>query len=183
MGGFNFFFSVIILLQVCQRRIVAEIAPSVQCFTTKGSFELEIYKHWSPLGAERFLELVRNGFFTDIAFFRCVDAFLTQFGISDKSYMQYWHTRTINDDPGIGIKIKKYSISFAGSSNNSRSTQVFIAFEDLDFLGNNPWETPFGNGTLALLCVVTLSIYNPLSSLERLSNINACIHTIPRDCS
>ena len=27
---------------------------------------------------------------------------------------------------------------------NSRSTHIFIALEDLDFLGKSPWEVPFG---------------------------------------
>jgi hypothetical protein len=35
-------------------------------------------------------------------------------------------------------------VSYAGSGPNSRSTQLFIAFEDLDFLGKAPWEVPFG---------------------------------------
>ena len=40
--------------------------------------------------------------------------------------------------------IKKNYLSFAGGGKNTRSTQLFIAFEDLDFLGKEPWETPFG---------------------------------------
>lgn len=35
-------------------------------------------------------------------------------------------------------------MSFAGGGPNTRSTQIFIAFEDLNFLGKEPWETPFG---------------------------------------
>ncbi len=35
-------------------------------------------------------------------------------------------------------------MSFAGGGPHTRSTQMFIAFEDLDFLGKEPWETPFG---------------------------------------
>jgi hypothetical protein len=40
------------------------------------------------LTADRFLALVKDGFFTDIAFFRCVKRFLTQFGISDNPKMK-----------------------------------------------------------------------------------------------
>lgn len=54
--------------------------PLVHCETTKGPLTIEVHKSWSPLGAERFLELVKDEFFTDIAFFRCVEGFLTQFG-------------------------------------------------------------------------------------------------------
>ncbi len=50
----------------------------------------------------------------------------------------------IRDDPNLHKGIKKNYLSFAGGGSNTRSTQLFIAFEDLDFLGNEPWETPFG---------------------------------------
>jgi len=56
---------------------------TVECTTTKGSIEIEIYIEWAPHGAARFLDLVYEGFFTDIAMFRTVDKFLSQFGISD----------------------------------------------------------------------------------------------------
>jgi len=91
---------------------------------------------WAPLGAARFLELVQDGFFTDIALFRCVARFLTQFGISENPKMKHWHNAVIPDDPQIpGRGIKKNYVSFAGGGRNSRSSQIFIAFEDLPFLG------------------------------------------------
>lgn len=58
---------------------------------------------------------------------------------------KHWHRKEIMDDPmPPNNKIKKYMLSYAGSGPNSRSTQLFIAFEDLDFLGKAPWEVPFG---------------------------------------
>jgi peptidyl-prolyl cis-trans isomerase A (cyclophilin A) len=119
-------------------------SATVVCETTKGQFVIDVFKEWSPLGAERFIHLVKDGFFTDIAFFRCVDGFLTQFGISDNPDLQYWHENTIADDPNLNMGIHKNYVSFAGGGPNTRSTQIFIAFEYLDFLGNEPWETPFG---------------------------------------
>jgi cyclophilin family peptidyl-prolyl cis-trans isomerase len=75
----------------------------------------------------------------------CVyEGFLTQFGISDKPGKKHWHRATIKDDPNLHKGIKKHYVSFAGGGANTRSTQMFIAFEDLDFLGKEPWETPFG---------------------------------------
>ena len=117
----------------------------VQCTTTKGDILIEVYPEWSPLGANRFLELVEDNFFTNIAFFRCVKHFLTQFGISEDVTKKHWHNNNIKDDPNLHLGIKQNYISFAGGGPNTRSTQLFIAFEDLDFLGNEPWETPFGN--------------------------------------
>lgn len=118
--------------------------PRVACTTTKGPLLIEIYRDWSPLGADRFLDLVKDNFFTDIAFFRCVKRFLTQFGISDVPSKKHWHREEIPDDPNLHLGIKKNYLSFAGGGPNTRSTQLFIAFEDLDFLGKEPWETPFG---------------------------------------
>lgn len=54
------------------------VTNNVHCHTSKGDILIEIYRDWSPLGADRFIELVRDGFFEDIAFFRCVKKFLTQ---------------------------------------------------------------------------------------------------------
>lgn len=103
-----------------------------------------MFREWAPRGADRFLELVKDGFYTDIAFFRCVEGFLTQFGISDNPSLKHWHNNDILDDENLHLGISKNVISFAGGGPNSRSTQLFIAFEDLDFLGKDPWETPFG---------------------------------------
>ena len=101
--------------------------PIVQCESTKGKFDIEIYPEWSPIGAQRFLELVVDGFFTDIALFRCVKRFLTQFGISDKPKYKHWHEDSVKDDPNLKKGIKKYYLSYAGGGPNTRSTQLFIA--------------------------------------------------------
>jgi cyclophilin family peptidyl-prolyl cis-trans isomerase len=118
--------------------------PIVECSTTKGFLAIEVHREWAPLGADRFLELVKDSFYTNIALFRCVHKFLVQFGISEDPTKKHWHNKNLKDDPNIHIGVKKNYVSFAGGGPNTRSTQLFIAFEDLDFLGNEPWETPFG---------------------------------------
>ena len=115
----------------------------VVCETTKGSLTIDVHKEWAPLGAERFMTLVKEGFYTDIAFYRCVAKFLTQFGISENESLQHWQRDTLLDDPNLKMGIRKNYVSFAGGGPNTRTTQIFIAFEDLDFLGKSPWETPF----------------------------------------
>lgn len=125
----------------------------VRCETTKGPLTIEVSPEWAPIGATRFLDLVYDGFYTDIALFRSVDKFLTQFGISDKAEKQHWHTASIPDDTNLNFGIQKYDIAFAGSGPNSRSTQLFIAYEDLDFLGHEPWETPFGEQPPSNACL------------------------------
>ena len=46
-----------------------------QFTTTKGDFVVEVHRDWAPLGADRFYNLVKNGFFTNAAFFRVVPGF------------------------------------------------------------------------------------------------------------
>jgi len=116
----------------------------VSCNTTKGLIGIEVYPKWAPRGAKRFIELVKDGFFSNIPLFRCVNDFIVQFGITDKPKHRHWQTETIKDDPNLNKGIKKHYISFAGNGPNSRSTNVFIAFRDNDFLGKSPWETPYG---------------------------------------
>lgn len=117
----------------------------VSCMTTKGPIKIEVVPEWAPHGAKRFLELVQDNFYTNIAFFRCVKGFLTQFGLSTDTSQKHWHYKAIPDDPHSGRPINKYVVSYAGSGPNSRSTQLFFAFEDLNFLGKAPWEVPFGH--------------------------------------
>ena len=40
--------------------------------TSKGPFVVEVHRDWAPNGADRFYNLVKNGFFDDARFFRVV---------------------------------------------------------------------------------------------------------------
>ena len=124
--------------------INSPVTTKVRCETTKGPLTIDVHRDWAPLGADRFVTLVKDTFYTDIAFFRCVKRFLTQFGISEREEMKHWHNDAIKDDVNLHLGIQKNFVSFAGGGPDTRSTQIFIAFEYLDFLGISPWETPFG---------------------------------------
>lgn len=52
----------------------------VKCFTTVGELIIDVRAAWAPVGAARFLELVENGHFTDLPFYRVCPKYLTQFG-------------------------------------------------------------------------------------------------------
>src|SRR5438552_6172540 len=48
-------------------------APEIfkaQFTTTKGDFIVEVHRDWAPIGADRFYNLVKNGFYNDAGFFR-----------------------------------------------------------------------------------------------------------------
>ena len=104
--------------------------------------QTRILTEWAPIGAAHFLELVADGFYEESALFRSVKGYLGQFGITDKSHLRHWHARTIPDDAHLGLEIKKYQLSYAAGGENHRSTQVFIAYDNIH-LGSSPWETPF----------------------------------------
>jgi len=123
---------------------LTEKAPDafkVKFDTTKGSFTVEITRSLAPHGADRFYNLVRAGFFTDIAFFRVIPGFMCQFGISgDPKISAAWRGADIPDDPVKGSNTRG-ALTFATAGPNTRTTQLFINFGDnsrLDGMGFAP---------------------------------------------
>ena len=111
--------------------------------TTKGPVVIEVTRAWSPNGADRFYNLVRAGYFTDLYFFRVVGGFMAQFGVSSKPEIaQAWVKETIPDDPVVQSNTRGM-VTFAKSGlPNSRSTQLFINYGDnsrLDATGFSPF--------------------------------------------
>ncbi|GAX76540.1 hypothetical protein CEUSTIGMA_g3986.t1 [Chlamydomonas eustigma] len=123
----------------------AETTQRVQCDSTVGSWTVEVHPSWSPNGAKRYLDLVQDGFFDDSPLFRAIPGFLVQFGISMKPSMNEKWDSNIQDDPfPMQVDMKKGIMAFAGYGKHSRSTQVWIGYDDAAGLGDSPWETPFG---------------------------------------
>ena len=111
--------------------------------TTKGDFVVEVTRKWSPLGADRFYNLVKNGYFDGVRFFRVVPNFVVQFGIhGDPSLAMKWLDSKIQDDPVVESN-KRGFLTYAKSAlPNSRSTQLFINLKDnerLDAMGFSPF--------------------------------------------
>jgi peptidyl-prolyl cis-trans isomerase A (cyclophilin A) len=98
--------------------------------TTRGDFVIEVTRAWAPLGADRFYNLVRNGFYDDAAFFRVVPGFVVQFGIPAKpAVARAWYQARVADDPVAQSNQRGY-VTFATSGPNSRTTQIFINYGD-----------------------------------------------------
>ena len=111
--------------------------------TSQGAVVIEVHRDWAPLGADRFYNLVKNGFYDDVRFFRVLAGFMAQFGMNgDPSVQAAWGAARFNDDP-VKESNKRGYVTFAKSSApNSRSTQVFINFGDnapLDSQGFAPF--------------------------------------------
>ena len=93
-----------------------EAAPpvyKVRFDTSKGPFVVEVHRDWAPNGADRFYNLVKNGFYDDTRFFRVISGFMVQFGINgDPKISAPWRAATINDDP-VKQSNKRGYITFA----------------------------------------------------------------------
>ena len=115
--------------------------------TSAGVFEVEVHTDWAPNGADRFYNLVKNGYYDGCRFFRVVPGFMVQFGINGNPAIQgNWENANIPDEPVKQGNTRGF-ISFAKSSApNSRTTQVFINFKDNSAL-NRQGFAPFGKVT------------------------------------
>ena len=99
--------------------------------TSKGTFVIQVTRAWAPQGADRFYNLVKNGFYDNVRFFRVISGFMVQFGINgNPATMAHWREAQIKDDP-VRQSNKRGMITFATAGPNTRTTQVFINF------GNN----------------------------------------------
>ncbi len=122
-----------------------EQAPAVykaKFVTSKGAFVIEVHRDWAPNGADRFYNLVKNGYFNDVRFFRVLDGFMAQFGINgEPSVSAVWRDANIKDDAVKQSNVRG-TVTFATAGPNTRTTQVFINFGDntgLDGQGFSPF--------------------------------------------
>ncbi len=111
--------------------------------TSEGTFVIEVHREWAPIGADRFYNLVRNGFYDDVRFHRVIEGFMAQFGIhGDPMINAQWRQRTLQDDPVVRSNTRG-TVTYAKTQQpNSRTTQLFINFRDntnLDELGFAPF--------------------------------------------
>ena len=106
--------------------------------TTAGDFVVGVTRTWAPLGADRFYNLVKHGFFTDASIFRVVPGFVVQFGLNANPKINAaWEKATIKDDPVTQSNHAGF-LTFATAGPNTRTTQLFISLGEnaqLDSMG------------------------------------------------
>jgi peptidyl-prolyl cis-trans isomerase A (cyclophilin A) len=123
-----------------------EQAPAsykVRFDTTKGPFVIQVNRAWAPHGADRFYNLVKNGFFDNVRFFRVISGFMVQFGINGNPQLSArWRDANIPDDP-VKQSNARGMITFATAGPNTRTTQVFINFGNNSRLDGQGFA-PFG---------------------------------------
>lgn len=129
------------LLQPAKLTAKAPEVYDAKFTTTKGDFVVRVTRAWAPQGADRFYNLVKNGFFDGASFFRVVPGFVVQFGLSAHPQVsQAWQAARIQDDP-VKQSNKRGYITFATGGPDTRTTQMFINLADnarLDSMGFSP---------------------------------------------
>lgn len=129
----------------------------VCCQTTKGPWSIAVHGRWAPRGAQRFLSMVRDNYFSNkVTLMRCVHNFLCQFGLAGPASKDFDHR--LPDDPnwlpeGPEHKVnadgvKRFAqgyLAYAGSGANSRGAQLIVSLQANPRLGGgSPWELPWG---------------------------------------
>lgn len=119
----------------------------VKLETTKGDVVLEVHRDWAPVGADRFYNLVRIGFYDGARFYRVIRSpqpFMAQIGFNgDPKVDAAWRQVPIKDDP-VKESNTRGMVTFAKTNQpNSRTTQIFINYSDdnkfLDKMGFAPF--------------------------------------------
>jgi peptidyl-prolyl cis-trans isomerase A (cyclophilin A) len=114
--------------------------------TTKGNFDVRVYKDWAPLGASRFYQLVKSGYYSNMYVFRSTEKY-AQFGIqNDTALNSFMDKKTILDEPNTHSN-QRGAMAFATGGVNNRTVHVYINKIDnrrLDTMSQSKAFTPFG---------------------------------------
>lgn len=126
---------------------LTETAPDVyraRFETSKGPFVIEVHREWAPIGADRFFNLVKNGFYDGTRFFRVRPGFMAQFGLNGNPEVQGpWQRAFLRDDPVTQKNLRGF-VSFTTEGRpQSRFTQIFINYADNSRLDADGFA-PFG---------------------------------------
>jgi peptidyl-prolyl cis-trans isomerase A (cyclophilin A) len=132
------------LLHPATLKAQAPAEYDVKFVTSAGDFVVHVKRDSAPLGADRFWNLVKHGFFNNAAFFRVVPGFVVQFGLNaNPAVNKAWDNAKFPDDP---VKDSNHAgtLTFATAGPNTRTTQLFINLAEnprLDGMGFSPFAT------------------------------------------
>ena len=141
---------------------LTETAPAVfraRFETSKGPFVVEVHREWAPIGADRFYNLVRNGFYDGTRFFRVRPGFMAQFGLhGDPSIQRVWQFTPLRDDPPMQSNLRGFVTFTTENRPLSRFTQVFVNLVDNAYLDRDGFA-PFGRVVSGMDVVEKLHAY------------------------
>ena len=130
----------------------------VRLDTNKGNVDIEVTRAWAPIGADRFVNLVRHGYYDGNRFFRVAPGRWVQFGINgDPAIAKAWRQRNLQDDPFKESNVRG-TVAFAFAVPNGRTTQIFFNLRDNSATHDKDPFTPFGK---------------VLTGLDLIDNLNA----------
>ena len=90
-----------------------------------GVFTVQTKPSWSKLGASRFEELTLDHFWDECRFFRVINDFIGQWGISGSKAMNQKWSQSIADED-VKESNKRGTISFAMAGPGTRTHQMFV---------------------------------------------------------
>ena len=118
--------------------------------TSQGAFVIEAHRDWAPHAADRFYNLVKNGFYDNARFFRVLSGFMAQFGLNaDPDVQRAWTLAGLPDEPTMHSNTRGFVTFARESSPNSRYTMVFINYKDNSYLDTEGFP-PFGQVVLGM---------------------------------
>ena len=126
---------------------LTETAPAVfraRFDTSKGPVVIEVHREWAPIGADRFYNLVKNGFYDGTRFFRVRPGFMAQFGLNGNPEIQSpWQRAFLRDEPVTQKNLRGFVTFTTEGRPQSRFTQIFINYNDNSRLDADGFA-PFG---------------------------------------
>ena len=112
--------------------------------TSQGVFVIAVERAWALLAADRFYNLVKNGFYKETRFFRVLDGFMAQFGLNaDGSVQSAWQLANLKDEPVVKSNTRGFVSFTREGTPNSRYTMIFINYKDNSYLDADGFA-PFG---------------------------------------
>ena len=100
--------------------------------TTKGVVVLELVRAWGPIGADRFYNLARLGYYDDTRFHRVNRNYIAQFGLhGNPAVNAAWKEAYINDDPPRSMNTRgTFAFAVNTAKPNTRINQIYINLAD-----------------------------------------------------
>lgn len=129
--------------EAAEMRVVPPDSFDVVLETSEGALRVRITRAWAPLGAYRFYNLARNGFYDGARFFRVLPGFAAQFGMSGHPAVDsVWLAQPLPDDPPR-VPTAAGTLSFAMAGPDTRTTQLFFSYDSNEMLDAQGF-TPVG---------------------------------------
>ena len=138
--------------------LFTETAPATymaQFDASFGTFIVKVTRNWAPNAADRFYNLVKNGYYDDNRLFRVVTDVLAQWGIhGDPKVNTAWQNAYIKADRARQSNVRgKLAFATQNDDQNKRTTQVYVNFGDNSKDMDQKSYAPFGEVTTSMVMV------------------------------